>query len=372
MPQFAANLSMMYPELPFLDRFEAAAKDGFKAVEFLFPYAYTPEELAARIKANHLQQVLFNAPPGGIDPSSIDQAWNSNTRGTASIPGREKEFQQGVEMALRYAEALHCPRIHVMAGLLGVGHTHASNHATYVNNLKWAAALAVKQGLDVLIEPINTRDIPGFYLNRQDQAHNIIEEKHVRLDGKIFGLGQDPTNPSGGNYVNNLALKGASIEVFEIDPRTGKRMGNAVHQKTITNEGTWGPFQGQSSTRYEFVVTATGYATTHFYRSPFPRSSQIIHMRPERMADADKAAQAVVTLTRPRGYFDADRDTMVFDGKSELPGITKGTGAGNSNVRLRLSESTQRSISAEFNGEKLIGQTWPAAQGHTTVLELTY
>jgi len=176
MPQFAANLTMMYPELPFLDRFEAAAKDGFKAVEFLFPYAYTPEELASRLKANHLQQVLFNAPPGGIDPSSIDQAWNSNTRGTASIPGREKEFQQGVEMALRYAEALHCPRIHVMAGLLGVGHTHASNHATYVNNLKWAAALAVKQGLDVLIEPINTRDIPGFYLNRQDQAHNIIEE----------------------------------------------------------------------------------------------------------------------------------------------------------------------------------------------------
>ena len=167
---------MMYPELPFLDRFEAAAKDGFKAVEFLFPYAYAPEELAARLKTNHLQQVLFNAPPGGLDPASIDQAWSSNTRGTASLPGREKEFQQGVEMALRYAEALHCPRIHVMAGLLGTGQTHASNHITYVNNLKWAAALAAKQGLDVLIEPINTRDIPGFYLNRQDQAHSIIEE----------------------------------------------------------------------------------------------------------------------------------------------------------------------------------------------------
>ena len=176
MPQFAANLSMMYPELPFLDRFEAAAKDGFKAVEFLFPYAYTPEELAARLKANNLQQVLFNAPPGGIDPSSIDQAWNSNTRCTASIPGREKEFQQGVEMALRYAEALHCPRIHVMAGLLGVGHTHASNHATYVNNLKWAAALAAKQGLDVLIEPINTRDIAHYFLNRQADAHAIVAE----------------------------------------------------------------------------------------------------------------------------------------------------------------------------------------------------
>jgi len=176
MPQFAANLSMMYPEVPFLDRFEAAAQDGFKAVEFLFPYAYSPEELAARLHAHQLQQVLFNAPPGGTDAASIDHAWNSNTRGTASIPGREKEFQQGVVMALRYAEALHCPRIHLMAGLLGEGHTHASNLPTYISNLRWAAALAAKEGLDVLIEPINTRDIPGFFLNRQDQAHQIIDD----------------------------------------------------------------------------------------------------------------------------------------------------------------------------------------------------
>ena len=176
MPQFAANLSMMYPEVPFLDRFEAAAQDGFKAVEFLFPYAYSPEELAARLHAHQLQQVLFNAPPGGTDAASIDHAWNSNTRGTAGIPGREKEFQQGVVMALRYAEALHCPRIHLMAGLLGEGHTHASNLPTYISNLRWAAALAAKEGLDVLIEPINTRDIPGFFLNRQDQAHQIIDD----------------------------------------------------------------------------------------------------------------------------------------------------------------------------------------------------
>jgi len=176
MPQFAANLSMMYPEVPFLDRFEAAAQDGFKAVEFLFPYAYSPQELAARLHAHQLQQVLFNAPPGGTDAASIDHAWNSNTRGTAGIPGREKEFQQGVVMALRYAEALHCPRIHLMAGLLGEGHTHASNLPTYISNLRWAAALAAKEGLDVLIEPINTRDIPGFFLNRQDQAHQIIDD----------------------------------------------------------------------------------------------------------------------------------------------------------------------------------------------------
>ena len=175
MPQFAANLTMMYTELPFLDRFEAAADDGFQAVEYLFPYAFEAHELSARLQAHGLQQVLFNAPPGGTDAASIDAAWGSNTRGIASIPGREAEFQAGVQLALRYAEVLHCPRIHLMAGLLGEGHSRTSNLPTYVNNLRWAATEAAKAGLDVLIEPINTRDIPGFFLNRQDHAHEIIE-----------------------------------------------------------------------------------------------------------------------------------------------------------------------------------------------------
>ncbi len=175
MPQFAANLSMMYQELPFLDRFEAAAKDGFTAVEYLFPYAFPAAELAARLKANNLQQVLFNAPPGGTDAASIDAAWASNTRGTASIPGREAEFRAGVHMALAYADALNCPRIHLMAGLIGDGQTRISNLPTYIANLKWAAAEVAQAGRDVLIEPINTRDIPGFFLNRQDHAHEIIQ-----------------------------------------------------------------------------------------------------------------------------------------------------------------------------------------------------
>ena len=175
MPQFAANLTMMYTELPFLDRFEAAAQDGFTAVEYLFPYAFEASELSARLQAHGLQQVLFNAPPGGTDATSIDAAWGSNTRGIASIPGREAEFQAGVELALRYAQALHCPRIHLMAGLLGEGQSRTSNLPTYISNLRWAAAQAAKAGLDVLIEPINTRDIPGFFLNRQDHAHEIIQ-----------------------------------------------------------------------------------------------------------------------------------------------------------------------------------------------------
>jgi 2-dehydrotetronate isomerase len=176
MPKFAANLSMMYVELPFLDRFEAAAKDGFKAVEFLFPYAYEATELAARLKANGLQQVLFNFPPGGVDAASIDAAWNSNTRGIACIPGREAELLAGLGIALRYADVLQCPSLHMMAGLLPAGKDRADVRQTYVKNARAASTLAAKQGINVLLEPINTRDIPGFFLNRQDHAHDLIAE----------------------------------------------------------------------------------------------------------------------------------------------------------------------------------------------------
>ena len=167
MPQFAANLSMLYPELDFLDRFEAAAKDGFKGVEFLFPYAYDKAELVARLKANGLQQVLFNGPPGN---------WDAGERGIACLPGRDAEFRDGIAKALDYAAALNCPRLHVMAGLVPGGSSREGLRATYVANLKYAAQQAAKQGLDVLIEPINTRDIPGFFVNRQDDAHALVAE----------------------------------------------------------------------------------------------------------------------------------------------------------------------------------------------------
>ena len=170
MPKFAANLSMMYTELPFLDRFEAAACDGFKAVEFLFPYAWPAAELAARLAANGLQQVLFNAPPGGVDAVSSVAAWDAGQRGTACLPGCEAEFQAGVQLALDYAEALACPRIHLMAGVVSQALQH-----TYISNLRWAARQAAQRSVEVLIEPINTRDMPGYYLNRQDQAHAVLQ-----------------------------------------------------------------------------------------------------------------------------------------------------------------------------------------------------
>ena len=167
MPRFAANLSMLYPELDFLQRFEAAARDGFEGVEFLFPYAYDARELAARLAAHGLQQVLFNAPPGD---------WDQGERGLACLPGREGEFREGIGKALAYARALACPRVHVMAGLVAAGTERESVRSTYVANLRWAAAEAAKQGVQILVEPINTRDIPGFFLNRQDHAHELIAQ----------------------------------------------------------------------------------------------------------------------------------------------------------------------------------------------------
>jgi hydroxypyruvate isomerase len=167
MPRFAANLSMLYPQHDFLARFDAAAADGFEAVEFLFPYDFSIAQLKQRLDDNGLVQALFNAPPG---------AWAKGERGTASLPGRESEFREGIGQALEYAAVLGNDRIHVMAGLLPSEDLRERHHAIYLENLTYAAEQAVKAGITVLIEPINTRDIPGFFLNRQDQAQAICKE----------------------------------------------------------------------------------------------------------------------------------------------------------------------------------------------------
>jgi len=176
MPRFAANLSMLYPELPFLERFEAAAKDGFEAVEYLFPYAWPAAELLARLKGNDLQQVLFNAPPGGTDGPSATAVWEAGQRGTLCLPDQAAQFQAGVRLAIDYATTLACPRVHLMAGLVPEGTLREALRETVVSRLRWAAAEAAAAGLNVLVEPINTRDIPRFYLNRQDDAHALLAE----------------------------------------------------------------------------------------------------------------------------------------------------------------------------------------------------
>jgi hydroxypyruvate isomerase len=167
MPRFAANLSMLYPQHAFLDRFAAARADGFDAVEYLFPYDYSAADLKQRLDDNGLVQALFNAPPGD---------WAKGERGIASLPGRESEFRAGFDKALEYAVVLGNSRVHVMAGLLPSEADRARHHAVYLENLTYAAAQAAKADVTVLLEPINTRDMPGFFLNRQDQAQGICRE----------------------------------------------------------------------------------------------------------------------------------------------------------------------------------------------------
>lgn len=167
MPRLAANLTMMYNEHAFLDRFQAAASDGFQGVEFLFPYDFAAADIRARLQDNGLTQALFNAPPGD---------WAAGERGIASLPGREDEFQRGLDQALGYAAQLGNRSLHVMAGLIRPDQDRAAHRAVYVRNLARAASAAASAGITVVIEPINTRDIPGFFLNRQDEAQAICAE----------------------------------------------------------------------------------------------------------------------------------------------------------------------------------------------------
>lgn len=167
MPRFAANLTMMYTEHAFLERFAAAAADGFTAVEFLFPYDFPADTIAGLLRQHGLEQVLFNAPPGD---------WKAGERGIAALHGRETEFRDGFRRALEYAAALHCPRIHCMAGLAAAGGDRNRMRATYLENLAWAADQASPAGVDVLIEPIALRNIPGFFINLQDEAHAVLAE----------------------------------------------------------------------------------------------------------------------------------------------------------------------------------------------------
>ncbi len=180
MPRFAANLSMLYTELPFLERFAAAAADGFSGVEYLFPYDFAASDISAQLQTHGLQQVLFNAPPGN---------WGAGERGLACLAGREAEFEQGMTQALAYATVLRCPRIHAMAGIVPPGETAQTVRTTYVANLRRAARQAAAVGVTVMIEPINTRDMPGYFLNLQADAHALladIGEPNVQVQMDLY------------------------------------------------------------------------------------------------------------------------------------------------------------------------------------------
>ncbi len=166
MPKFAANLTMLFNEVPFMERFAAARAAGFTAVEYLFPYAYDKQELAQALRANGLQQVLHNLPAGN---------WDAGDRGIACHPDRITEFREGLQHAVEYATALACPQVNCLAGKVPDGVSQAAAQACFVANLRHAAAELKAAGIRLLIEPINYYDIPGFFLNRTAQALEILD-----------------------------------------------------------------------------------------------------------------------------------------------------------------------------------------------------
>lgn len=182
MPQFDANISWLFTELPFLDRFEAAARSGFRAVEIQNPYEHPKDAIVARLDRHTLQVALHNMPAGD---------WAAGERGLACLPDRVADFRATCELALDYAVALRAPRVHCMAGIAPADANPARLRETYVSNLRELAVKAARAKVEVMIEPINTRDIPGYYLNRSAQAVSLLDEigaPNVRLQYDVYHM----------------------------------------------------------------------------------------------------------------------------------------------------------------------------------------
>ena len=178
MPRFSANLTMLFTDYPFLDRFERAASAGFKAVEFLFPYAWKPEEIRNRLDNHGLEIALFNFPPGD---------WESGERGIAALPGREKDFEHSIRLAAHYAEVLNCAHLHVMAGVPNSNTDQQLVLHTYIENIRRAADALRDANRMVLLEPLNTTDVPGYLITAPKQTIELI----AKIDRPNVGLQLD-------------------------------------------------------------------------------------------------------------------------------------------------------------------------------------
>ena len=193
-----------------------------------------------------------------------------------------------------------------------------------------------------------------FITGRLPERAEIVSEPAIVLNGKVSGsLGSTPTN---------LPVAGAAVEIFEVSSQTGERLWGPAHAKLAVADGMWGPFAAKPDAFYEFVIRADGYAITHIYRSPFPRSSEIVHLRLGSLTAEDRSATSVVEMIRRQGYLALGRGRMSLDGKSP-PGIVSGV-PGNTTSTLRLNEPAMRSLVAEVNEERIVVKTWPAQENH--------
>lgn len=211
MPKFSANLSMLFNEVDFLDRFASAAKAGFKAVEYMFPYEWSKEELAGALESNQLEQVLFNLPAGD---------WAGGERGIACIPGREGEFKDGVESALAYAEALRCPTVNCLVGLTPEGVGADRVRRTLVANLRFAAAALDESGVQFVVEMLSHKAVPGFYLVKTTDALQLLEDvnhPNLKLQYDVYHM-----QIMEGNLIDTLSANMSRIGHIQIADNPGR------------------------------------------------------------------------------------------------------------------------------------------------------
>jgi hydroxypyruvate isomerase len=234
MPRFAANLSFLFQEVPFLERFEAAASAGFRGVECLFPYDFPPAAIAECLHAHGIEQVLFNLPAGD---------WQAGERGLAAMPGREADFAKGVEQALAYARVLNCRQLHATAGIPPAHVSRQVCEAVYIRNLRHAAELLKPHGIRLLIEPINNvRDIPGYFLNTPTHARQIIE-----------AVGSD-------NVFLQMDLYHCQIMEGDLAERIRHHFGHISHFQIAGNPGRHEPDVGEINYPYLFaLIDELGY-----------------------------------------------------------------------------------------------------------------
>lgn len=225
MAKFAANLSMLFTEVDFLERFDAAAQAGFSGVEYLFPYAFDAEQIKQKLEQNNLTQVLFNLPAGD---------WDAGDRGIACDPSRIEEFQSGVALAIQYAKVLGNTQVNCLAGITPAGVSQQDAHAAFVINLRYAAQALQEAGLRLVIEAINTRDIPGFFLNTTEQAKAVIKE-----------VGSD-------NLFIQYDIYHMQIMEGDLAPTMSANIGHIAHVQLADNPGRHEPGTGEIN--YPFVL----------------------------------------------------------------------------------------------------------------------
>jgi pimeloyl-ACP methyl ester carboxylesterase len=217
---------------------------------------------------------------------------------------------------------------------------------------------------EVAFHPRAFREIYKFIAGKEPSRIEIVPQAEVRLSGLVTG--------TPGGVVTNRPVSGATVEIYRVSPETGERSGGPIHSSQTGADGRWGPAQVEPSWYLEIVLTSAGSSTTHIYRSPFPRSSDVVNLRAARpLGAADAGAGAVVLMSRPRGYFGLPRDVVLFDGKE--PKDVKSGVPTDSTATLRLAaEEVGRPVAAMFNTERIVMRAWPASENRIAVAELTY